>query len=167
MNVFDALLMPLRLPRRVASDIATLVDAVATLQSDATRHLGSVDERAGVLVDGLGVLQASIDRIEARVDALEQDRMQTFLEAVEELQRSIDRIDARVAKLESLEEAVTARVDGVHRDLNERMVEVRDEVRPIPPAMDQILEEVKKIDHLLPDPDAGPLSRLKDSMTSP
>jgi len=37
---------------------------VVGLRSDAKEHLSSVDERAGLLVDGLGELRTAIDRIE-------------------------------------------------------------------------------------------------------
>lgn len=158
--------MPLRLPGRVVSDIETLVNAVVDLQSDATRHLGSVDERAGELVQGLSTLQRSVDRIEGRVERLEQERMQAFSEDFARLQDSIDRIDSRVAGLEALEESLTDRLDGLRADLNERMIEVRQEVRGMRPAMDQMATDVKKIDDLLPDPSAGPMTRLKDTLSS-
>ncbi len=164
--VFDALLMPLRLPGRVVSDIETLVNAVVALQSDARQYLGSVDERAGELVEGLGQLQGSIDRIDGVVTSLEQERMPAFLAAVGKLQASIDRIEARVVDLESLEETLTTRMDGLRADLNERMSEVRHEVRAMRPPLQQMASDVNKIDQLLPDPSSGPLTRLKDTLSS-
>lgn len=165
--MFDTLLMPLRLPGRVVSDIEKLVDAVVTLQSDATRHLGSVDDRAGKLVDGLDRLRATVDRVEGMVQRLEEDRMQAFLDAVGKLQDSIDRIEGRVIELESLEQEVTTRMDKLGADLNKRMAEVREEVRGMRPPIEAMADDVKKIDELLPDSDAGPLTRLKETLTSP
>ncbi len=164
--MFDTLLMPLRLPGRVVSDIQTLVDAVVKLQTNATEHLSSVDERAGQLVDGLGRLEGRIERVEGMVERLEQDRMEAFLEAVGRLQDSIDRMEGRVRALESLEEEVTSRIDNLGADLNARMGEVREEVSGMRPALDQMARDVRKIDELLPDSDAGPLTRLKDTLTS-
>ncbi len=165
-TVLDTLLTPLRLPGRVASNIEELVAAVVALQSDATKHLESVDERAGKIVDGLDELGATIDRVEGMVQRLEQERMQAFLDAVGKLQDSIDRIEGRVIELESLEEEVTTRMDKLGADLNERMAEVREEVGAMRPPIEAMADDVKKIDELLPDSDSGPLTRIKDTLTS-
>ena len=135
LNVFDTLLMPLRLPGRVVADIGVLAEAVVALQSDAKQHLSSVDERAGVLVDGLHTLQASIERIDAKVEKLEEERMDAFLDAVGMLQASISRIEANVEKLESLEESLTLRIDGLRTDLNTRMIAVERTVGAMTPPM--------------------------------
>jgi len=166
LNVFDTLLMPLRLPGRVISDIETLASAVVSLQSDAEEHLSSIDASAAQLVEGLGELRSSIDRIESRVNKLEKERMAAFLEAVEKLQTSIDRIDGRVELVETVEETMTTQLQGVRSDLNERMIAVEHEVRAIRPAMERMAQDVAKIDQLLPDPSDGPLTRLKDTLTS-
>ncbi len=164
-NVFDTLLTPLRLPGRVVSDIETVASAVVALQSDAKKHLSSVDKRSGELVEGLRELQGSIDRIEGRVDKLEKKRMEALLEATENLQASIGRIEGRVEDLATLEESITARMDGVRSDLNDRMVAVEKEVRSMLPWMEEMAQDVKKIEKLLPDPGDGPLTRLKDTLT--
>ena len=166
LNVFDTLMMPLRLPGRVVGNLQTLTTAVVALQSDATRQLGSVAENAGILVDGLRDLTAAIGRIERRVDKLEEERMDALLEGVATLQATIDRIEVRVADLESLEETVTERVDVLREDLNSRMLDVQAEVRKMRPPMDAMARDVAKIDDLLPDPSDGPLTRLKDTLTS-
>lgn len=166
LSVVDTLLMPLRLPGRVVSDIETLTDAVVTMQSDAKQHLGSVDERAGELVEGLRNLQQSIDRIEGMVKKLERQRMEAFLKAIGKLQGSIDRIEGRVEDLATLEETLTGRMDGLRADLNERMVAVEHEVRSMRPPMDRMAQDVTKIEELLPEPQDGPLTRLKDTLTS-
>ncbi len=158
--------MPLRLPGRVVADIGRLTTAVVTLQSDATQHLSSVDDRAGELVAGLGKLQGAIGRVGGLVKRLEQERMQALLEAVATLQDSIDRIDGRVVDLTSLEEAITGRTDELGADLNERMGEVREEVRALRASIVEIASDVNKIDELLPDAHAGPLTRAKDALTS-
>lgn len=166
LNVMDTLLLPLRLPGRVVADIQTLTNAVVSLQSDAQQHLSSVDDRAGQLIDGLDDLRAAIARIEARVNTLEEDRMDAFLQATTLLQATIDRIDDRVALLESLEATLTERIDGLREDLNDRMIAVKAEVEAIHPPMEEMARDVAKIDQLLPDPKDGPLTRLKDTLTS-
>jgi chaperonin cofactor prefoldin len=139
---------------------------VVTLQSDAKRHLSSVDEQAGQLVAGLSTLQGSIDHIEGRVEKLEAERMDAFLDAVSGLRASIDRIELNVEKLESLEEAITLRIDGLRGDLNARMIAVEHTVAAMNSPMQEMADDVAKIDELLPDPKDGPLTRLKDTLTS-
>jgi chromosome segregation ATPase len=165
-NVFETLLMPLRLPGRVVGNIQTLTEAVTTMQGDAKDHLASVDENSGILVEGLTALGEAVARIERKVDSLEEERMEAFLEATAALQASVDRIEVRVADLESLEATITKRVDGLREDLNTRMLEVQAEVRRIRPPMDEMARDVAKIDSLLPDPKDGPLTRLKDTLSS-
>ncbi len=165
-NVFETLLMPLRLPGRVVSDIETLTNAVVTMQSDAKKHLSAVDANSSKLVDALGELQSSVDRIESRVNKLEKERMAAFLKAVEKLQTTIDRIDGRVEQIEGVEETMTTHLQGVRSELNERMIAVENEVRAMRPAMEQMAGDVAKIDGLLPNPGDGPLTRLKDTLTS-
>ncbi|MDX6690778.1 MAG: hypothetical protein QOG15_2235 [Solirubrobacteraceae bacterium] len=148
LNVFDTLLMPLRLPGRVVADIELLT------------------RRAGTLIEGLGVLQDSIDRIESRVDRLEKQRMDAFLKAVGKLQGSMSHIEERVDVLTTMEETITDRLDGVRHDLNERMLSVQQEVKAMRSPMDQMAGDVAKIDDLLPNPNDGPLTRLKDTLTS-
>lgn len=166
LNVFDTLLMPLRLPGRVVGDIGVLAEAVVALQTDAKQHLSSVDDRAGVLVDGLHTLQGSIDAIYAKVEKLEEERMDAFLDAVGALQASISRIEANVEKLESLEESMTSRIDGLRTDLNTRMIAVERTVAAMTPPMQEMAADVAKIDDLLPDPKDGPFTRLKDTLSS-
>jgi chaperonin cofactor prefoldin len=165
-NVFDTLLMPLRLPGRVVSDIGVLAEAVVALQSDAKQHLSSVDDRAGLLVAALSTLQGSINHIDGKVDKLEAERMDAFLDAVGTLQTSIDRIELNVEKLESLEETLTVRIDGLRADLNNRMIAVEQTVAAMSMPMEEMADDVAKIDELLPNPKDGPLTRLKDTLTS-
>jgi septation ring formation regulator EzrA len=166
LNVVDTLLMPLRLPGRVVSDIETLTKAVVALQSDAKEHLSSVDDRAGALIDGLHELHEAVERIEARVNTIEEERLEAFLEATERLQASIDRIDQRVVLLDTLEATITEQIEGLRYDLNERMTAVKAEVEAMRPPLDEMATDVAKIDELLPDPKDGPLTRLKDTLTS-
>jgi septation ring formation regulator EzrA len=166
LNVVDTLLMPLRLPGRVVSDIETLTKAVVALQSDAKEHLSSVDDRAGELIDGLHELHEAVQRIEARVNTIEEERLEAFLEATERLQASIDRIDHRVVLLDTLEATITEQIEGLRHDLNERMTAVKAEVEGMRPPLDEMATDVAKIDELLPDPKDGPLTRLKDTLSS-
>ncbi len=166
LNVFDTLMLPLRLPGRVVSDIETLTRAVVALQSDAKKHLSSVDERAGKLIEGLGGLHEAVARIEDKVNTLEEVRMEAFLVATDKLQTTIDRMDGRVAQLESMEATVTTQIDGLRADLNDRMTAVKGEVHAMRPPLEAMAGDVAKLDELLPDPKDGPLTRLKDTLSS-
>jgi len=165
-GILDAMLSPLRLPGRVASDIDTLTRAVSGLRDDARKHLSSIDQRAGALVDGLGKLGGAVGRIERKVNTIERERMETLLGAISGLQPSIDRIERRVAELASLEATITERLDGVRADLNQRMLAVEGEVRTMHQPMTQMARDVAKIDELLPDPKDGPMARLKETLSS-
>lgn len=136
-GVFDTLLMPLRLPGRVVADIETLTQAVVALQRDSAQRLASVDDNAAELVERVG----------------------TLLEAV-------DRIDGRVADLQSLETTIEAKMEQLRDDLNTRMLAVEHEIRGMLPPMEQMAQDVSKIDDLLPSPSDGPLAKLKDTLTS-
>jgi septation ring formation regulator EzrA len=166
LNVVDTLLMPLRLPGRVVSDIEALTKAVVALQSDAKEHLSSVDDRAGQLIDGLRELHEAVERIELKVNTIEEERLEAFLEATDRLQASIDRIDRRVELLDTLEATITEQIEGLRYDLNERMTAVKAEVEGMRPPLDEMATDVAKIDELLPDPKDGPLTRLKDTLSS-
>jgi len=100
--------------------------------------------RAGELVDGVRALLGAVDRIEG----------------------AVDRIESRVVALESLEGTITTRLDGLRSDLNERMGTVEHEVRSMRPPMDQIACDVQKLEGLLPNANDGPLTRLKDTLSS-
>lgn len=165
-SVFDALLMPLRLPGRVVADIETLAQAVVTLQQDAQERLGSIDDSAGKLVGSLKNLHGSVDEIKDTVDTLERERMPAFLEAIGTLQGSIDRIENRVQTLESLEHTIEDKMEQLREDLNARMHEVEHEVRGMHPPLEQIARDVTKLEGLLPEPSDGPLTRLKDTLSS-
>lgn len=166
LNVIDTLLSPLRLPGRVVSDIETLTSAVVALQSDAKKYLSSVDHRAGKLVDGLGTLHATVARIETKVATIEEERLEALLDATDKLQASIDRIEQRVVHLDTLEATITDLIGGLRTDLNERMSAVTAEVQAIRPPLVKMAGEVAKLDGLLPDPKDGPLTRLKDTLSS-
>jgi hypothetical protein len=136
-GILDALLAPVRLPGRVAGDIERVSRALLSLQDAAEIHLASVDRRAGELVGGLAGLQASIDRLEVKVEGLM-----------------------------GLEATIEQRMDGLREDLNTRMLAVEAEVRGIRPAIEQTARDVQSIGQLLPDPGDGPFARLKDTLTS-
>ncbi len=104
-------------------------------------------------------------RVVADVAALAQ-AAGNLVQALGTLQQSIDRIDDRVEKLGHLEGAVGDMMQGLREDVNMRMVALRDEVSAIHPPMDQIARDVAKIDRLIPDPSDGPLTRLKDTLSS-
>jgi len=162
----STLLMPLRLPGRVVSDIETLTRAVVALQSDAKKHLSSVDDRAGTLIEGLRTLHEAVGRIESKVNTIEEERLEAFLDATDTLQASVDRIEQRVVHLDRLEATITDQIGGLRRDLNERMSAVKAEVEAMRSPLSEMADDVAKIDDLLPDPKDGPLTRLKDTLSS-
>ncbi|HEY5196387.1 MAG TPA: hypothetical protein VIJ51_05120 [Solirubrobacteraceae bacterium] len=135
-GVLDTLLIPLRLPGRVVGEIESVSHALLSLQRAAEVHLASLDERAGQLIEGLAVLQGSMNRVEGKIDAL------TTLEAT-----------------------IEGRMDLLRDDLNTRMLAVEAEVRGIRPAIEQTARDVQTIGQLLPNPADGPLARLKDTLT--
>ncbi|HWH09700.1 MAG TPA: hypothetical protein VG165_01095 [Solirubrobacteraceae bacterium] len=136
-GVLDALLSPLRLPGRVVGEIESVSRSLRSLQRSAEVHLTSLDARAGSLIAGLAVLQDSMDRVEARIEAL------TTLEAT-----------------------IEGRMDGLREVLNVRLLAVEAEVRGIRPAVDQTARDVQTIGQLLPDPADGPLARLRDTLSA-
>jgi len=135
-GVLGALLTPLRLPGRMVTDIETLSRAVLSLQKTTQRHLPSIDDRAGELVKQLDTLQASVNRLEVQVD-----------------------------QLMGLESTIEERMEDLRGDLNKRMMAVEHEVRAMRPPMDQMANDVQKVVKLLPDPNDGPLTRLKDTLS--
>ena len=165
-GVFDTLLMPLRLPGRVVSDIETLTQAVVALQRTAEDHLAAVDKNAGRLVEGVSDLHGTVDEIKGTVNTLEQERMPAFLAATAKLQESIDRIEGRVETLSTLENTIEEMMAGLREDLNARMLAVEHEVRSMQAPMQKMATEVENIGGLLPDPSDGPLTRLKDTLSS-
>jgi hypothetical protein len=136
-GILDILLMGLRLPGRLAGDLESVSRTVRSLLRTADVHLASIDERAGDLVTGLCGLQASVLRVETKVE-----------------------------RLTGLEATIEGRMEVLRADLNTRMLAVEAEVRQIHPGIDQIAHDVQTISRLLPDPSDGPLTRLKDTLTS-
>lgn len=135
--MLDTLLTPLRLPQRVIGEIETIARSVQALSETADDRLTSVDDRAGELVSGLTALRASLREIDAKVD-----------------------------QLMGLDQTIETKMEGLREDLNARMLAVEHEVRAMQPPMNQMARDVAKIDGLLPNPHDGPLTRLKDTLTS-
>jgi hypothetical protein len=136
-GLLDALLLPLRLPARLVGDFERITKALLSLQRTAEVHLASVDANSAELVGGLAGLNASVGRLEGKVDAL------TGLEAT-----------------------IKERMDVLRDDLNTRLLAVEAEVRSMRPALEQMSRDVQTIERLLPNPGDGPLARLRDSLTS-
>lgn len=136
-GILDTLLLPLRLPGRLADEFENVSRTLRSLQRTAEVHLSSVDTRAGELVTGLAGLHTSVNRIEAKVDLL------TGLEAT-----------------------IEERMEVLRADLNTRMLAVEAEIRQMRPGIGQMAGDVQAIKRLLPDPSDGPLTRLKDTLTS-
>ncbi len=130
-------MMPLRLPGRVVSDIETVTAAVLSLVRNTEQRLGSVDDRTGQLVASLVALR-----------------------------RALERIDGRVEKLQAIEDTLDDHMNGLRGDLNERLLAVEEEVRAMRAPVEQMARDTSQIVRLLPDPSAGPMARLKDTLTS-
>lgn len=167
LNMFDTLLLPLRLPDRAVSDIETLTRAVVGLRSDAKEHLSSVDERAGLPSTVSARCGPRSTGSSTRSNKLEQERRgrRSSTRSPRCRQASIDRIEGRVEVLASLEETVTGLIGALRSDLNDRMIAVQDEIHTMRTPLQQMASDVAKIDDLLPDPKDGPLTRLKDTLT--
>ncbi len=133
----DVLLLPVRLPGRVATDVAALSRSVLALERTAGRHLPSIDGRAGDLLVALDGLSAAVARLEGQVE-----------------------------ELTGLETTIEDRMQGLRDDLNTRMRAVEAEVHGMRPALASIAREVQGVVRLLPDPSDGPFARLRDTLTS-
>jgi chromosome segregation ATPase len=136
-GVLETLFAPLRLPQRAVTEIETIARTVQVLSGTASEHLRSIDDRAATLVRGIAGMRASMSRLEDKV-----------------------------TELAGLEATIEERMEALREDLNTRMLAVEQHLRAVQPKIDQIARDVGKIDQLLPDPDAGPLARLKDTLTS-
>lgn len=104
-------------------------------------------------------------RVVSDVETL-ASRAGELVDGVRALLGAVDRIESRIVALESLEGTITTRLDGLRSDLNERMGTVEHEVRSMRPPMDQIACDVQKLEGLLPNANDGPLTRLKDTLSS-
>lgn len=136
-GVLDSLLSPLRLPVRVASDIESLARTARSLSDSTERRLRSIDDRAGALVDSVGTLHTTLKRVAGMVE-----------------------------EMTGLEETVEQRMEGLRKDLNTRMLALEACVRALEPPISRMGADVSKIKQLLPEPSDGPLTRLKDTLTS-
>ena len=191
-SLLGALLSPLRAPQRVFGDIETIAVALLALQRDARDRLGSIDDRAAELIKGVAglhepvnrldrnvesmqslegtitarmeALQAPLDRLEGKVDLESLEAVIT--EKMENLQAPLDRLDVKVGKLHTLEATITERMNAIDDDLNSRMLAVEQEVHAMRAPLEQISRDVQSVVKLLPDPNDGPLTRLKDTFTS-
>jgi len=192
-GLLGALLSPLRAPQRVFGDIETIAVALLALQRDARDRLGSIDDRAAELIKGVAglhepvnrldrnvesmqslegtitasmeALQAPLDRLEGKVDDL-QSLEGVITEKMDNLQAPLDGLDVKVGRLHTLEETITERMNAIDDDLNSRMLAVEQEVHAMRAPLEQISRDVQSVVKLLPDPNDGPLTRLKDTFTS-
>ncbi len=135
-GLVDALLLPLRIPGRAVADLEKVVNAVLALQRTAERHLSSVDARVGELVEALGAVRTEVGVI-----------------------------DGRLAELTGLETTIQTQMEALREDLNTRLIAVEEKVQAMLPSMNQMARDVQEINRLLPDPNDGPLTRLKDTLT--
>lgn len=135
-GMLDALLSPLRLPRRVVAEIEMIGGAVRSLADTAERRLSSIDDSAGTLVEEIAAMRAALTRIESKVD-----------------------------ELTGLEQTIEERMEGLRKDLNTRMRAVERQVGEFQAPINHLALDVSRIQLLLPEPGDGPLARLKDTLT--
>ncbi len=135
-GLIGGLLSGLRAPERVVTDIATIASTLLALRDDVQGRLASIDENADALRQGVG-----------------------------ELRTPLDRIDRKVAELETIEEAITARMDTIHSDLNARLLSLEEEVRAMRSPVEQMARDLSGVKQLLPEPGDGPMARLKDTFS--
>ncbi len=137
-GLLGALLAPLRASQRVVANIETIAAALLSLQGDARERLASVDERAGALVQAVAALRAPLERV-----------------------------DRKVTELSRLEQAITVRMDAIQDDLNMRVqAVVGEEVHAMRAPIEEMSRKLAEVVELLPDPNDGPLARLKDTLTA-
>jgi hypothetical protein len=132
-------------------------------------------ESQGFMRALLGPLRAShrvagnIETIASALLALQRDaheRLASVDERVGALLVPLTRLDRRVAELQKLERAVTEQTDAIRDELNTRMLAVEEEVRGMRSPIEQMSRDLGTVMQLLPNPDDGPLARLKDTLTS-
>jgi len=82
------------------------------------------------------------------------------------LHSTLTQVTDMVAEMAGLEETVEQRMEGLRADLNTRMLALEECVQAIEPTIGRMGEDVSKIKQLLPEPSDGPLTRLKDTLTS-
>jgi hypothetical protein len=75
-------------------------------------------------------------------------------------------LNRKVTELQKLERSVTEQTDAIRDDINTRLVAVEEEVRAMRPPIDQMSRDLATVVRLLPDPNDGPLARLRDTFTS-
>ncbi len=193
-GLLGVLLAPLRAPQRVVTDIETIASALLALQRDARDRLASVDESAAALKDSVGALHVPVQQIDGKVTALHEDLVQVITQRMKTLQAPLDRVDRKVTQLQklekvieermvalqapldridlkmtelaSLEQSITERMDAIEADLNARMISAEQEIRALRPPITQMASDLANVVQLLPDPSSGPLTRLKDTLTS-
>ena len=136
-SLIGGLLAPLRAPQRVFTDIEAIASTLLALRRDVQGRLASIDENAGALLESVGTLRTPLERI-----------------------------DRRVEELEKIEEAITTRMDAIHDDVDARLASVEEEVRAMRSPMDQMSRDLATIVKLLPQAGDGPLTRLKDTLSS-
>jgi vacuolar-type H+-ATPase subunit I/STV1 len=75
-------------------------------------------------------------------------------------------LNRKVTELQKLERSVTEQTDAIRDDINTRLVAVEEEVRAMRPPIDQMSRDLATVVRLLPNPNDGPLARLRDTFTS-
>ena len=171
-GLLGALLSPLRAPERVFTNIETLAASLLSVEGVIQKHLTSVDGHAGALrgavgtlQDTLGTLQTPLERIDRKVTQLAKLE-QVITARMEALQAPLESVDRQVAEMATLEESITKRMDALDDDLNKRMLSVEQHVGALRPPNEKMSADLAEVVKLLPDPNDGALTRLKDTFTS-
>ncbi len=178
---------------RIAASLSTVQGVIEKHLTSVDERAGALQSAVGTVQDTLGLLQTPLDRIDRKVSQLTKlehvitERMdalkvplenvdrqvadlatleQVITERMEALQAPLERVDRQVAELASLEKTITDRMDAIDDDLNTRMLSVEQQVGALRPPIGQMSDHLAEVVRLLPDPDSGALTRLKDTFTS-
>jgi chromosome segregation ATPase len=134
-----------------SGDAPGLIRALLTPLRAPRRVVGNIETIASALLSLQHDTQARLASVDERVGALLP---------------VLNRVDRRVAELEKLEQAVTEQTEAIRDDINTRLAAVENEVRAMRAPIEQMSRDLATVVKLLPNPNDGPLARLRDTLTS-
>ncbi|MDQ6778832.1 MAG: hypothetical protein M3071_21985 [Actinomycetota bacterium] len=111
----------------------------------------------------------NIETIASALLALQRDaheRLASVDERVGALLAPLNRLDRKVTGLQKLEHSITEQTEAIRADLNARLLSVEEEVRAMRSPIGQMSRDLATVLALLPDPNDGPLARLRDTLSS-
>jgi len=148
--------------------VGTLQDTLGTLQTPLKRIDQKVTQLAKleqVITERMEALQAPLERVDRQVAEM-ATLEESITKRMDALQAPLERVDRQVAEMATLEESITKRMDALDDDLNKRILSVEQHVGALRPPIEKMSADLAKVVKLLPDPNDGALTRLKDTFTS-